>query len=400
MLVLSSGGVEERCAQRNSTDGDQRGDRVTAYVKKAAVLLAVAAVTMFASTPAFATRQPWPDKARDWESMSLESIGMSTLALDDAFPGVALPVPISAGSLDGWAGDYVDIYQVYLPAGQTLYAYMNGEEGTDFDLLLFDSGVSGTLDESDFDKLIAGSWWGGDSESFGYTSGLTEVYYLAVIHADGPGGWYTLDVGFPTQPCLLTSAVASSALPYAGSTRLSGSLVDSSSAPIQSAKVDLWYKKDGGSWTYSRSTWTGADGSYEFTVKPTIKTTYGTEYMGDQEFVWSVAPDRVVGVKASVGTPVAPSTMYTSKGATIYGYLKPRHSAGSYPVRLYRWRWNGSSWVSYGYVKMKASNYSSYTKYSWFVKFSTKGRWRVRAVHEDSGHLKAQSSGYDYITVK
>jgi len=105
--------------------------------------------------------------------------------------------------------------------------------------------------------------------------------------------------------------------------------------------------------------------------------------------------------RATVYTPVAPSTMYHTRSYTVYAYLKPRHTAGSYPVRIYKYRYVSGSWRSYGYVKAKASNYSSYTKCSVSVKLPYTGKWKVRAyAPADSGHSATWSSGYDYVTVK
>jgi hypothetical protein len=111
------------------------------------------------------------------------------------------------------------------------------------------------------------------------------------------------------------------------------------------------------------------------------------------------ASDRLV--RPVVGTPRAPSTMSHSRYYTIYGYLKPRHTSGSYPVRIYKYRYVSGHWRSYGYTLAKASNYYSYTKYSRSIRLPYTGKWKVRAyAPADSGHLATWSSGYDYITVK
>jgi hypothetical protein len=96
--------------------------------------------------------------------------------------------------------------------------------------------------------------------------------------------------------------------------------------------------------------------------------------------------------------------MRRGKAATVYGYLKPHHAKGSYPVRIYKWRRAGGKWRSSGYVKAKASDYSNgptYTKYSKSLSLSSRGKWRLRAYHPaDAGHAGSWSSGYDYVTVK
>jgi len=106
--------------------------------------------------------------------------------------------------------------------------------------------------------------------------------------------------------------------------------------------------------------------------------------------------------KPTVGTPIAPSSMRKGRYYTVYGYLKPRHTSGTYPVRIYKYKKTSSGWKSYGYVAAKASYYSSTTtKYSKSVSLPSTGKWRVRAfAPTDSLHAEAWSSGYDYITVK
>lgn len=106
--------------------------------------------------------------------------------------------------------------------------------------------------------------------------------------------------------------------------------------------------------------------------------------------------------KPSVGTPKAPYRMRKGRAATIYGYLKPRHNAGTYPVRIYKWKkLSSGKWRSYGYESAKASNYYSYTKYSRSMSFPSTGKWKVKAyAPADSGHAAAWSSSYDIITVR
>jgi hypothetical protein len=93
--------------------------------------------------------------------------------------------------------------------------------------------------------------------------------------------------------------------------------------------------------------------------------------------------------------------MYAGRAQTVYGYLKPRHTKGTYPVRIYKYRYVGGVWKSYGYAKAKASNYSSYTKYTARVKLPSPGKWRLRAYHRsDARHPGTWSSRYDYVTVR
>ncbi len=146
---------------------------------------------------------------------------------------------------------------------------------------------------------------------------------------------------------------------------------------------------------------TDSNGYYKFALKPTSKAVYRATWSGDAGHEGASGSSVTVVCKPSVGNPIAPSRMYRNRTKTVYGYLKPRHTAGSYPVRIYKYRYVSGKWKSYGYVKAKASNYSSYTKYSGSVKLAYRGKWRLRAyAPADSGHPSAWSSGFDYVTVK
>jgi hypothetical protein len=103
-----------------------------------------------------------------------------------------------------------------------------------------------------------------------------------------------------------------------------------------------------------------------------------------------------------VSNPVAPSSMRKTRYYYVYGSLRPKRTAGTYPVRIYKWRKTSSgAWKSYGYVAAKASDYSTYTRYATSLKLGYGGRWRLRAyAPAASGYLAAWSSGYDYVTVK
>ncbi len=149
---------------------------------------------------------------------------------------------------------------------------------------------------------------------------------------------------------------------------------------------------------------TSADGTFTIKVTPQSKTYYRVVFEGDAAAISAVSATwvRVLPV-AWVGTPHAPSKASRSKSVSVYGYLKPRHTSGTYPVRIYRWKKTRSgSWKRYGDpVKAKARIYKSFTKYSCSVRLSSAGKWRLRAsAPADSGHALSWSSGYDYVTVK
>lgn len=105
--------------------------------------------------------------------------------------------------------------------------------------------------------------------------------------------------------------------------------------------------------------------------------------------------------RVSLGTPVAPKTMKRSKSYTVYGSLKPKHTAGTKPVRIYKYKKVGKKWVKKGYVTAKAYNYKSYTRYKVKMKLTSRGSWRLRAyAPADSRHSATWSKKYDYVQVK
>jgi len=93
---------------------------------------------------------------------------------------------------------------------------------------------------------------------------------------------------------------------------------------------------------------------------------------------------------------MAPTRRYT-----VTATLKPHHKAGTYPLRIYKYRSVAGKWRSYGYVKARAADYRTYTRCSCKVKLPVKGKWRPRAfAPADTYHKATWSRGYDYVTVR
>jgi len=104
---------------------------------------------------------------------------------------------------------------------------------------------------------------------------------------------------------------------------------------------------------------------------------------------------------AAVYAPVAPSSVTHSHAFTVYGYVAPRHTSGTYLATLKFYLRNSHGvYVFHNSVNAKRYYYSTTkSKYSARVSLPHAGRWRVRAMHGDAGHSTSYS-GYDYITVK
>ena len=193
---------------------------------------------------------------------------------------------------------------------------------------------------------------------------------------------------------------APSIIGYGASATLSGKLSADTGAAMAGRSLTVEAAAIGSStWRALGTVKTTSSGTYAYSVKPALKTTYRVRFFGDATFAPRSA-SRAVTPRAYMGTPVAPSSAYHAKAFATYGYLKPRHTSGSYPVRIYKYRLVRGKWKSYGYVNARAYNYSSYTKFSVGMKLPYAGKWRLRAYHADSGHAARWSSGYDYVTVR
>lgn len=104
--------------------------------------------------------------------------------------------------------------------------------------------------------------------------------------------------------------------------------------------------------------------------------------------------------KASMSRPTLSSrTIRRGRTYRATGSLKPRHTAGTKPVKIYAYRYVRGKYRYYRAFSATASNYSSYTKYTAKVRLPYRGKWRLRAVHSDTQHLKSYSS-YRYVTVR
>jgi hypothetical protein len=193
---------------------------------------------------------------------------------------------------------------------------------------------------------------------------------------------------------------------YGASTKISGYLRHGSTGgtSVASERVYVQASSNGTSgWKNVAALTSSSTGYVAWLTVPRSATYYRFSYMGRADWYSDAVSTAVKVVPRSyVRTPIAPKTMRRSRYYSVYGWLKPRHTAGTYPVRIYKWkRTSSGKWKSYGYVNAKAYNYLSYTKYLRKIKLTSRGKWRLRAyARADSGHAAAWSSGYDYVTVK
>jgi hypothetical protein len=252
----------------------------------------------------------------------------------------------------------------------------------------------------------------GEHVQLTYTPAVTSVYYVAMRSLDdiftepAYGLGYRIDVSGSESAPSNASHWSVGAAPgftlhpvYGHQTTLRGILMPTFrniGLPFTTAKCQS--STDNVQWSDVSSLQMPSGIGY-VSVGPKQTTYYRFVYDGDSYYGASTGMVTVMP-SADVRNPIAPAKMSHSKSYTVYGYLKPRRTSGSYPVRIYKYRYVSGKWKSYGYSTAKASNYSSYSKYSVKIKLAYKGKWRVRAYAIASeGLAAAWSSGYDYVTV-
>ncbi len=305
-----------------------------------------------------------------------------------------------------------------LVRGQSLSVGITGDAGTDFDVFLFGPGTptiftsSGPLREADRNTYPDG---------LTFVAEVTGTYYLDVYAYSGSGGYQlTYEVGPAggTLPDDDAPGVAAPASPISDSLDEATDFddvfaLDLKAGQTLSAKVsgnagtdfDVYLYGPGTTTVIDSSDWLacGATEAYPDGFTYVVRTS-GTYYLD----VWSYAGSGdytlsyTVKSKPFVRTPIAPAKALKSRYFSVYGWLKPAHPAGTYPVRIYKWkRTSAGSWKRYGYVNAIAQNHSGFTKYRRSIRLPYRGTWRLRAyAAEDASHTAAWSSGYDYVTVR
>jgi len=192
------------------------------------------------------------------------------------------------------------------------------------------------------------------------------------------------------------------AVSYNGSVRLAASLQDGSGAPLNGPqRLPLWKSPDGKNWTLATEVaGDAAAGRYSTTVSVLRKTWFRYSWPGTASTMPATSAAYSVTPKAYVGFPNAPGSAKPGAAFTVWGYLRPKHTAGTGAVRIYKYRRVRGAWRSYGYVTAKIADYNPYSsKYSRGVVLPSRGEWRIRAYHKDGDHL-ATVSGYNYLWVK
>lgn len=148
----------------------------------------------------------------------------------------------------------------------------------------------------------------------------------------------------------------------------------------------------------SLATTTAEAGRFTFAVAPTTKTYYRVVCDEQEGYSRSVSGAIAITPKAYL-TPVSVARRVRS-GAyfSVSGKLMPKHTNGLKSVKLTFYRYESGKWVSRKSVTMvNKGSATTYTSYSAKLRFTLKGKWRVRASHSDTGHASSYGSYRNFV---
>lgn len=232
--------------------------------------------------------------------------------------------------------------------------------------------------------------------------GDNNVMVTLTLHADGtmsPSSRITATNGeFPPKPATALSLYAPSSCNY-GSAVLYGFLKEPSGKRLAGRSVSIQYLA-GGVWHTIGSADTDVNGRYSFTAKPTSKASFRAVFDEDSTHLGKTSSTRTVLPRVYLTPPSGPVKIAHGVYFSSYGLMKPRHRAGTYPVRVYMYRYLNGRWVYYKSFSARATDYSTdATKYSVRVRLPYAGKWRIHAYHDDANHAATKSS-YRFITAR
>lgn len=215
------------------------------------------------------------------------------------------------------------------------------------------------------------------------------------------------DVYLAKIPSPVASAFSAPTVSYGAAATVIGMLKDANGSPLVGKDVVLQASANRSSWADVDSTQTLSGGLFGLRSSALGTTRFfRVRFAGDSDFPSCASNMLSVKPRVWATTPAVTSANVTLKTSfRITGYLKPRHAPGTYPVKIRFYHWERRSNGTYAYVykksvSAKASDYSTYTKYSASTALPYRGAWRMRVFHAADTRNAETFSGYRYITVR
>jgi hypothetical protein len=308
------------------------------------------------------------------------------------------------GSISTNAGEWDDVYAIFLIAGEQVDLSMIGDSSTDFGFAVFDQYAIDVYADTPL-YVVPPFFYGGPDTyplDISFKATYTGVYYLNAYTwvdgvEDGGSGSYSIDVTFGRAATLTTIDSTYDNL-WGEATQVSGSVAGRFLSEIPQGDVTLLKSYDGVNYVPMESQTLGIGGYFAFAdLYQFAKTYYLVQFEGDASFSPS-ASHRVVNNFAWVSGVSA--KRYGTRSYRLSGMLRPLHAAGHAPVRVYLWKYVSGHYKAMGYRNATANDGTSSASFTTNYKFPSTGKWRLRAYHADSDHLGSWSTLYSYVTVK
>lgn len=244
-------------------------------------------------------------------------------------------------------------------------------------------------------------WFVVDSVTYSGAT-LTSIDLRFELHSDAgtPAlhGAIHLGGATPAPKALTTLALAAPTTCRYGSAKLGGTLQNAATQQLANRSISILYNT-GGSWRVLSSATTDAGGAYVLPADPVTATTYQAIYAGSATDSGSTSDAMKVLPGVFLSKPSAPRSTRTTASFLCSCTLKPRHPAGSHPVQFDCQHRQSGRWISLILVSARAADSAAGSKCSAKIRLTTRGAWRIRAVHQADDGNAATATGWKSVTV-
>jgi beta propeller repeat protein len=204
----------------------------------------------------------------------------------------------------------------------------------------------------------------------------------------------------------LTARADATVVPYETAATLTGGLTATGGSFIDGKTITLQYSADRKTWTDGMTAATARGGNVVI-QSPALRTArhLRLRWAGDAEFLGAASTPILVKPRVFLTTPSASLSVKRDAAFTTTGFLKPRHRANSYPVKIECFHGvkqaDGSlKYVFWKAVRASASDYSTYTKYKASLSLPYSGTWRIRAWHPADAQNASTRTAWREFTVR
>ncbi len=153
-------------------------------------------------------------------------------------------------------------------------------------------------------------------------------------------------------------------------------------------------------WQEVGSDTTDAAGLYQVKAAPAKTTVYRAVFAGDATYEQATSSNAQVTPRVSVTKPSAPTTARTTTTFAVSCLLKPRHTAGTYPLSFQCRHFERGTWVLRKTIKAKAANVTGASRCSARIRLTLRGSWRIVAVHKADQANAGTTSAWRSVAIR